>query len=83
MCIRVVTQAIYQMRPSFIARIYNIYTPMLGRWTINYNYNIQNWKIDNANTDHCGCCDVTYSDLVTKTNVKTDEKDDELVPYCM
>ncbi len=62
------------MRPSFIARIYNIYTPMLGRWAITYNYKIQNLKIDNANMDHCGCCEV-----VSRTEVS----DDELWPYCI
>ncbi len=32
------------MRPSFIARFYNIYTPMLGRWAITYNYEL--WIYD-------------------------------------
>ncbi len=61
------------MRPSFIARFYNIYTPMLGRWAITYNYKVQNLKIDNANMDHCGCCDI-----VTRV-----PSDDELWPYCI
>jgi hypothetical protein len=78
------------MRPSFIARIYNIYTPMLGRWALSYNYKIQNFtsetgaihrngfamnfKIDNANMDHCGCCII---------NSKNEISDDELWPYCI
>ncbi len=62
------------MRPSFIARIYNIYTPMLGRWAITYNYKIQNVKIDNANTDHCGCCELKH---------EAADNDDDLWPYCI
>ncbi len=62
------------MRPSFIARFYNIYTPMLGRWAITYNYKVQNWKIDNANVDHCGCCEIVNS---------KEMNDDDLWPYCM
>jgi hypothetical protein len=62
------------MRPSFIARFYNIYTPMLGRWAITYNYKVQNWKVDNANVDHCGCCEIV-------TSKETD--DDDLWPYCI
>lgn len=30
--------------------------PMLGRWTIQYSDNVINRKIDQANEDHCGCC---------------------------
>ncbi len=67
------------MRPSIILRrIYNIYTPMLGRWAITYNYNVQNWKIDNANLDHCGCCEVKH-----EAAAAADANDDELLPYCM
>jgi hypothetical protein len=29
---------------------------MLGRWIINYDENIINTKVDQANEDHCGCC---------------------------
>ncbi len=76
------------MRP--LVRFYNIYTPMLGRWAITYNYKIQNctsetgaiqrngvamnFKIDNANTDHCGCCELKH---------KAVDNDDELWPYCI
>ena len=77
------------MRPSVIARMYNFYTPMLGRWAITYNYMIQNTKIDNANVDHCGCCEIKYADIdvssTTKTTptANTNTNDNELVPYCM
>jgi hypothetical protein len=63
---------------------------MLGRWAITYNYMIQNTKIDNANVDHCGCCEIKYADIIdssstTKTNpsANTNTNDNELVPYCM
>jgi hypothetical protein len=65
------------MRPSFIARFYNIYTPMLGRWAITYNYKVQNFKIDNANMDHCGCCELKHESLPHNDN------DDDLWPYCI
>lgn len=32
--------------------------PLLGRWTLNYNDNLVNRKIDLANEDHCGCCSI-------------------------
>ena len=69
------------MRPSFIARFYNIYTPMLGRWAITYNYKVQStfWKkcpkTNDANMDHCGCCEIKHE--------AADNSDDELWPYCI
>lgn len=30
----------------------------LGRWDIKYDTNIIDTKIDQANQDHCGCCEV-------------------------
>lgn len=79
------------MRPSVIARMYNIYTPMLGRWAITYNYKLQNVKIDGANTDHCGCCEIKYVEHSPSTapdthksmNVNINTNEIELLPYCM
>ena len=69
------------MRPSIILRrIYNIYTPMLGRWAITYNYTVQNLKIDNANMDHCGCCEIKHEALTTPAD---EANDDELWFYCI
>lgn len=34
---------------------------MLGRWIINYDQSIINTKIDQANEDHCGCCNMESS----------------------
>jgi hypothetical protein len=48
-------------------------TTKLGRWKIDYNNNIINCKIDQANEDHCGCC----------VNEFDKEKDNYLVPYCI
>ncbi len=31
---------------------------MIGRWFISYNEVIINTKIDQANEDHCGCCNL-------------------------
>ena len=44
---------------------------MLGRWAITYNYMIQNTKIDNANVDHCGCCEIKYADIDVSSTTKT------------
>ncbi len=30
----------------------------LGRWFIHYDQKIINTKIDQANEDHCGCCEI-------------------------
>ena len=32
--------------------------PALGRWHINYAPAVISLKIDQANEDHCGCCNV-------------------------
>ncbi len=69
------------MRPTFIMRFYNIYTPMLGRWTISYNYKVQNFKIDNANVDHCGCCENQPEKAAAAA--AESNNDDDLWPYCM
>jgi hypothetical protein len=39
---------------------------MLGRWFIHYDQKIIDKKIDQANEDHCGCC-----------NYNTNKIDDE------
>jgi hypothetical protein len=42
---------------------------LLGRWAINHSKEKNDWKIDNANRDHCGPCG-TYDVTNTKaTNV--------------
>ena len=45
-------------------------TPLLGRWC-NRDTSKNNWKIDMANTDHCGTCSYTVvKDTYTTTSVK-------------
>ena len=39
----------------------------LGRWTIDYNHQVIQRKVDQANEDHCGCC-------VNEFNNKPDDK---------
>lgn len=31
-------------------------TTKLGRWKIDYNHQVIQRKVDQANEDHCGCC---------------------------
>lgn len=33
---------------------------MLGRWKITYEPKTIQSKVDWANVDHCGCCDIDY-----------------------
>lgn len=43
---------------NFIRRVLNFpkNKPMLGRWQLHYDPQTVNSKIDQANEDHCGCC---------------------------
>jgi hypothetical protein len=43
---------------SFIRRLISATTPptKLGRWHLHYDPKIVNFKVDQANEDHCGCC---------------------------
>jgi hypothetical protein len=52
-------------------------------------------KIDSANTDHCGCCEMKYIDNYSATapdahksananaNANATTNDSDLLPYCM
>ncbi len=44
---------------------------MLGRWTINYGADQIKTKVHQANTDHCGVCDIAY--LQENTRSKSNE----------
>ena len=41
---------------------------LVGRWTIDYDKNIQERKVYLTNMDHCGCC----GDLNSTRNTKKD-----------
>lgn len=47
----------------------------LGRWDIKYDSNIIDTKIDQANHDHCGCCEVK------KERTQENLEDKYLVPF--
>ena len=64
--------------------------PVLGRWGIQYDKNIIDRKIIQANEDHCGCCVVAPKKeavAATKNSIVAEvryEKGEEyLVPYVM
>jgi hypothetical protein len=50
--------------------------PALGRWQLAYIPQIINKKIDQANEDHCGCCQVQEHMIV-----KVDKSDEYLEPF--
>lgn len=52
---------------------------VLGRWNINYDANIINKKVDQANTDNCGCC--TIINLSKENNDL--ESDEYLKPFLL
>ncbi len=65
---------------SFVTRLVVRQQPnvILGRWALQYDQRIIDYKVFQANEDHCGCC-ATVS-LDNKVNMY--EKEDEyLVPY--
>jgi hypothetical protein len=62
----------------------NNYTPMMGRWNLEYDNTTQNRKVYWANMDNCGCCD---QKIVTTEKVKSihnhDDSDEYILPYVM
>jgi len=54
-------------------RIYNhlrgLAPPPLGRWCLK-DKSKNNWKVDTANTDHCGTCSYAESQNISKMNNK-------------
>jgi len=48
----------------------------LGKWKIDYKYNIINKKIDLANMDNCGCCDMDNN-----TKINNNYNNDEYIKY--
>lgn len=51
-------------------------TPLLGRWC-NMDKTKNNWKVDMANTDHCGSC--SY-DAVKQKHAATELKPGDINP---
>lgn len=46
--------------------------PIIGRWTVDYNINRINRKVDLSNEDHCGTCTSPSSKtLIVNTTAKT------------
>lgn len=42
--------------------------PIIGRWTVDYNINRINRKVDLSNEDHCGTCTSTPEITATEKN---------------
>jgi hypothetical protein len=40
----------------------NLVRPTLGRWLVEKDVKKIHIKIDQANEDHCGCCNITLQD---------------------
>jgi len=65
--------------------------PVLGRWGIQYDKQIIDRKIIQANEDHCGCCVVderkkNETEAVKKSSssvVRYEKKEEYLLPYVM
>lgn len=55
----------------------NIKLNLLGRWSINYDVDIINKKIDQSNVDHCGCC----SNLKPEKKITKLNSDEYLIPF--
>lgn len=59
------------------------YTPIiyLGRWNLESNIKNINRKIDLANEDHCGCCDINFNNnkIIYSNNI--DKDDDYYKPF--
>ena len=53
---------------------------LIGRWTIDYDKNIQERKVYLTNMDHCGCCENIKK---KKDKIKLIEDDDHLIPYLL
>lgn len=52
---------------------------MWGRWSLQHDEPSKMFrKVDQANEDHCGCCEETYSDSKSKSN-----DDDFMLPFCI
>jgi hypothetical protein len=61
---------------------------VLGRWRIQYDPQIIDCKVFQANEDHCGCCVVPKKEVETasvknKSAVLYEKTDEYLVPYIM
>ena len=68
---------------SFVTRLVVREQPnvILGRWSLQYDQRIIDYKVIQANEDHCGCCAIVAT-VSVHNKVNVDEKKDEyLVPY--
>ena len=62
----------------------NIHTTMLGRWTREPVVKSMYIKVDQANEDHCGCCNLANKKESVTVDEDYDEIDDNLLRfYCM
>jgi hypothetical protein len=46
----------------------------LGRWNLHYDPKIVNSKVDQANEDHCGCCNTTLQENQTRQQMQQVQK---------
>jgi hypothetical protein len=57
----------------------------LGRWSIQYDENIIDRKINQANEDHCGCCVAPKNESTVAANNKSvalyEKTEEYLLPY--
>ena len=57
----------------------------LGRWSIQYDENIIDRKINQANEDHCGCCVAPKNESTGAANNKSvvlyEKTEEYLLPY--
>lgn len=63
--------------------------PQLGRWNLHYDPKIVHSKVDQANEDHCGCCDASKPPQEQKQKPTKDctrqltESEEYYIPYIM
>ena len=58
--------------------------PQLGRWNLNYDPKIVHSKVDQANEDHCGCCDKQQIPKPKEhCTQKISESEEYYIPYFM
>jgi len=81
----VVQQIIHIVNMNFIRRIFNIpssspssvngiNSTKLGRWNLHYDPKIVHSKVDQANEDHCGCCNAIIQENKTRQQMQQVQK---------
>lgn len=60
---------------NIIRQIFSSKKKVLGRWNIDYNDKVVNYKIDMSNEDHCGPCGKHILDTKTNEKIKSEYVD--------